>query len=33
MESIEQKAIGNNIRVDSMLTLDAIWVIKNEKDK
>jgi len=33
MESIEQKAIGNNIRVDFMLTLDAIWVIKNEKDK
>ena len=33
MKSIESKANKKNISVDSMLTLDAIWVIKNEKDK
>ena len=33
MKSIEIKANKKNISVDSMITLDAIWVIKNEKDK
>ncbi len=31
MEHIEKKAILNNISVDSMITLDAIWQIKHEK--
>ncbi|MFA5418808.1 MAG: hypothetical protein WC341_10150 [Bacteroidales bacterium] len=33
MKLIESKANNKNISVDSMLTLDAIWIIKNEKDK
>ena len=33
MEMIKQKAIKNNISVDSMLTLDAGWVIQNETKK
>lgn len=31
MKNIEQKAIKKNISVDSMLVLDAVWTIKNEK--
>ena len=31
MELIEKKAIENNISVDSMIILDAKWIIENEK--
>jgi hypothetical protein len=31
MQDIEQKAIKNNISLDSMVILDAIWIIENEK--
>ena len=30
LESIEQKAINRNIPLDSMLLLDALWMIENE---
>ncbi len=32
MKQIEKKAIKNNIPVDSMIVLDAKWVIENESD-
>jgi hypothetical protein len=32
METIKMKAQKNNVSIDSMVTLDAIWLIKNEKD-
>lgn len=31
IQEIEKKAIKNNISVDSMIVLDAKWVIDNEK--
>lgn len=33
MAKIEQKAKDNKLSVDSMLTLDAIWVYKDQKKK
>jgi hypothetical protein len=31
MEQIEKKAVLNKVSIDSMITLDAIWQIQNEK--
>ena len=33
MEQIEKKAVLNKISVDSMIVLDAIWLIQNENKK
>jgi hypothetical protein len=33
MELVREKALKKNISIDSMVTLDAIWLIKNEEKK